>query len=91
MTRDRTTDVLLVLAGPMTAVPLLLFAAGVRRIKLSTMGFLQYLAPTISLVLAVAVYGEPFTSAHVVTFGFIWLALALISWEAFRRERYSAA
>jgi chloramphenicol-sensitive protein RarD len=91
LTHDRTTDVLLVLAGPMTAVPLLLFAAGVRRIKLSTMGFLQYLAPTISLVLAVVVYGEPFTSAHVVTFGFIWLALALISWEAFRRERYSAA
>ncbi len=91
LTHDRTTDVLLVLAGPMTAIPLLLFAAGVRRIKLSTMGFLQYLAPTISLILAVTVYGEKFTPAHAVTFGLIWLALALISWEALTRERYSAA
>jgi chloramphenicol-sensitive protein RarD len=91
LSHDTKTDVMLVLAGPFTAVPLLLFAAGVRRIKLSTVGFLQYLAPSISLVLAVLVYGEPFTSAQAVTFGFIWLALALISWQALRRERYSAA
>lgn len=89
--QDRVTDVMLVLAGPLTAIPLLLFAAGVRRIKLSTIGFLQYLAPSISLVLAVLMYHEPFTAAHVVTFGLIWLALALISWEALTRERYSAA
>jgi chloramphenicol-sensitive protein RarD len=88
---DRATDVMLVLAGPLTAIPLLLFAAGVRRIKLSTMGFLQYLAPSISLVLAVLMYNEPFTNAHAVTFGLIWAALALISWEALTRERYSAA
>ncbi|MBI1211139.1 MAG: EamA family transporter RarD [Alphaproteobacteria bacterium] len=88
---DRVTDLLLVLAGPLTAIPLLLFAAGVRRIKLSTIGFLQYLAPSISLVLAVVMYNEPFTAAHAVTFGLIWLALALISWEALTRERYSAA
>ena len=88
---DRATDFMLVLAGPLTAIPLLLFAAGVRRIKLSTMGFLQYLAPSISLVLAVVLYNEPFTAAHAVTFGLIWLALALISWEALTRERYSAA
>jgi chloramphenicol-sensitive protein RarD len=89
--KDRVTDLLLVLAGPLTAIPLLLFAAGVRRIKLSTIGFLQYLAPSISLVLAVVMYNEPFTAAHAVTFGLIWLALALISWEALTRERYSAA
>jgi chloramphenicol-sensitive protein RarD len=88
---DRATDVMLVLAGPLTAIPLLLFAAGVRRIKLSTIGFLQYLAPSISLVLAVLMYNEPFTTAHAVTFGLIWAALALISWEALTRERYSAA
>jgi chloramphenicol-sensitive protein RarD len=86
-----STDALLVLAGPLTAIPLLLFAAGVRRIKLSTMGFVQYLAPSISLILAVLMYNEPFTAAHAVTFGLIWLALALISWEALTRERYSAA
>jgi chloramphenicol-sensitive protein RarD len=55
------------------------------------MGFLQYLAPSISLVLAVVMYNEPFTTAHAVTFGLIWLALGLISWEALTRERYSAA
>jgi chloramphenicol-sensitive protein RarD len=54
-------------------------------------GFLQYLAPSISLCIAVFVYGETFTQAHAVTFALIWSALALVSWEAFRRERYSAA
>ncbi len=88
---DLFTDVYLILAGPVTAVPLLLFAAGARLIRLSTMGFLQYLAPSISLVIAVFLYGEPFTHAHAITFALIWSALALVSWEAFRRERYSAA
>jgi chloramphenicol-sensitive protein RarD len=88
---DLGTDLLLVLAGPLTAIPLLLFAAGARLVRLSTMGFLQYLAPSISLVIAVFLYSEPFTQAHAVTFALIWSALALVSWEAFRRERYSAA
>jgi chloramphenicol-sensitive protein RarD len=84
-------DLLLILAGPLTAIPLLLFAAGARLVRLSTMGFLQYLAPSISLVLAVFLYNEPFTQAHAVTFALIWSALALVTWEALRRERYSAA
>lgn len=84
-------DFYLLLAGPLTAVPLLLFASGARRIPLFMIGFLQYLAPSISLVLAVFVYGEAFTSAHAVTFALIWSALILVSWEAFRREAYSAA
>jgi chloramphenicol-sensitive protein RarD len=88
---DVTTDFLLILAGPLTAIPLLLFSAGVRMIRLSTIGFLQYLAPSISLVLAVFLYNEPFTHAHAITFALIWSALALVSWEAFRREAYSAA
>lgn len=86
-----TTDLLLIMAGPLTAIPLLLFAAGARLVRLSTMGFLQYLAPSISLVLAVFLYGEEFTQAHAVTFALIWSALALVSWEALRREGYSAA
>jgi chloramphenicol-sensitive protein RarD len=86
-----TTDLLLVTAGPITAIPLLLFAAGARLVRLSTMGFLQYLAPSISLMLAVFLYHEPFTHAHAVTFALIWSALALVTWEALRRERYSAA
>lgn len=84
-------DLLLLFAGPLTAIPLLLFASGARRIPLFMIGFLQYLAPTISLSLAVFVYSETFTQAHGVTFALIWAALALVSWEAFRRERYSAA
>jgi chloramphenicol-sensitive protein RarD len=84
-------DFLLILAGPLTAVPLLLFAAGARRIPLFMIGFLQYLAPTLSLSIAVFLYGESFTQAHAVTFALIWSALAVVSWDALRRERYSAA
>jgi len=88
---DLSTDVNLILAGPLTAVPLLLFSAGARLIRLSTMGFLQYIAPSIALMIAVFVYNEPFTHAHAITFALIWSALVLVSWEAFRREAYSAA
>lgn len=88
---DLTTDVNLIIAGPLTAIPLLLFAAGARLVRLSTIGFLQYLAPSIALLIAVFLYNEPFTAAHAVTFAFIWAALALITWEALRRDAYSAA
>jgi chloramphenicol-sensitive protein RarD len=70
---------LLVGAGIVTAVPLLLFTAGVRRIPLSTAGFLQYIAPSFQLFLAVVVYSEPFTTAHLISFSLIWLALVLYS------------
>jgi chloramphenicol-sensitive protein RarD len=91
MQQNLGLDLLLILAGPLTAIPLLLFAAGARLVKLATMGFLQYLAPSISLLIAVFVYGETFTQAHAVTFALIWSALALGTWEALRRDRYSAA
>jgi chloramphenicol-sensitive protein RarD len=71
-------DLLLMLAGPVTAVPLLLFAAGARRLRLAALGFCQYLSPTLQLLLAVVVYGEPFTPAHLVTFGCVWVAIASI-------------
>lgn len=86
-----STDLMLILAGPLTAIPLLLFAAGARLVRLATMGFLQYLAPSISLLLAVFLYHEPFTEAHAVTFALIWSALALVSWEAIRRETLAPA
>ena len=66
-------------AGLVTAGPLLLFTIGVRRIKLSSAGFLQYLAPSMQLLLGVLVYGEPFTRTHLISFGFIWVALILYS------------
>jgi len=76
------TDLLLLASGLMTAMPLVWFANAIRRLPLTTMGFLQYLSPTLQFLLAVAVYGEPFTRAHLVTFGCIWAALALYSVDA---------
>jgi chloramphenicol-sensitive protein RarD len=73
------THALLMGAGLATAGPLLLFTIGVRRIKLSSAGFLQYLAPSMQLLLGVLVYGEPFTRTHLISFGFIWVALILYS------------
>lgn len=78
-------DMLLVGAGAITALPLWLFAFGARRVRLSTMGFLQYIAPTISLIIAVGIYDEPFDAVRLASFGLIWAALALVSLEMFRR------
>jgi chloramphenicol-sensitive protein RarD len=79
-------DVLLVLAGPVTAVPLLCFAAAARRLPLSTMGFLQYVSPTVQFVLAVAVYAEPFDRARAGAFACIWVAVALFAFDSIRRR-----
>ncbi len=81
---DLATDMLIVATGPVTAAPLLLFAFGARRIRLSTLGFLQYIAPSLTLLLAVYAFKEPFTSLQAVTFGLIWSALALVSIDALR-------
>ena len=71
------TDLLLVAAGAATALPLYWFAHGARRIPLSRVGFLQYIAPTFMLLIGVLLFGEPFTGVEAVSFGLIWLALAL--------------
>jgi chloramphenicol-sensitive protein RarD len=84
------TQALLLLAGPLTAIPLMLFAAAVRRVRLSTMGFLQYIAPTLTMLTALFIYNEPFSQAHAITFGLIWAALALVTFDLLRRD-YSAA
>jgi chloramphenicol-sensitive protein RarD len=81
------TDLLLMSAGVATAVPLLLFAAAARRLKLATIGFLQYITPTLHFLLAVAVYDEPFSSAHLTSFLCIWAGLACYSWDAWRALR----
>ena len=80
-------DALLIAAGVVTSVPLALFAAGARRLPYTTIGFLQYISPSIGIVLAVACYGEHFGPARAVTFGLIWLGLALFSWDAWRQQR----
>jgi chloramphenicol-sensitive protein RarD len=71
--------VLLIGGGLVTASPLLWYTIGVRRIPLSTAGFLQYLAPSLQLIIGVLVYGEPFTGTHWISFGLIWAALLLFS------------
>ena len=74
-------DVLLIGSGPVTAVPLAMFAAGARRIRLSTLGFLQYLSPSITLLLATLGFHERFGRIDAVSFCFVWLALAVVALE----------
>jgi chloramphenicol-sensitive protein RarD len=76
----------LIAAGPITIAPLALFAWAARRIPLSTMGFLQFLAPTISFVIGVA-EGEPFTPLRAASFVFIWGGAAIYAWGAWRKAR----
>ena len=78
------TDVLLVLGGAITAIPLLMFTAAARRLPYSTLGFLQYIAPSLQFMLAVLVFGEPLTRAHIICFAAIWTALVIFSFEGLR-------
>src|SRR5215212_2328 len=83
---------LLVLTGPVTAVPLLLFGAAARRIPLTTLGTLQYLAPTLQFLLGVAVYGEEMPAERWVGFGLVWVALVVFTVDLLRsRPRRSSA
>lgn len=84
---------LLVLAGPVTAAPLLLFGAGVRRVPLTVVGVLQYIQPTLQLVIGVVVFGEAFPADKVIGYACIWAALVLFSAEglwALRQRRADA-
>jgi len=87
--------ILMIAAGPITAIPLLLFAAGARRIRLSTLGLLQFIAPTLQLLLGIWMFHEPFNGARMWGFVIIWAALAFYSVEALLRnwwtEPHSAA
>ena len=84
-------SILLISTGIVTAVPLVWFGHAARYLRLTTLGFLQYLAPTGSFLLGVFLYHEPFTRGHLVTFGLIWLALVIFTWEALDRWRSSRA
>ncbi|KPJ88202.1 MAG: transporter [Spirochaetes bacterium DG_61] len=66
-------------AGAVTALPIIWFAHAVRRIPLATVGFIQYLAPSLMLLLSVTLFREPFTQTHLISFGLIWTALTLYS------------
>lgn len=82
-----TTRILLIAAGPITAIPLLLFAAGARKIPLSILGLLQYLSPTIQFLLGVWLFHEAFSSDRLVGFLMIWAALALYGGEGLWRSQ----
>jgi chloramphenicol-sensitive protein RarD len=84
---SRSLDVLLAGTGVFTAVPLLCFNLGARRIHLSTLGLMQYIAPSGMFLLAVTVYGEPFTAIQGWTFLMIWMALAIYSIDSLRAYR----
>ncbi len=79
-------DLMLAMAGVVTALPLIWFASGARRITYTAVGFFQYLAPTGHFLLAVLVFGEPFTWVQAVTFGCIWTALAVFSADRWRQH-----
>lgn len=83
-------DAFIAASGLLTAAPLVLFNAAARRLPLVTIGVLQYLAPSIAFVLAVAVYGEPFAGVHAWTFGCVWLALGVFAVEAWLASRRTA-
>ena len=81
------SDLLLAGAGLVTTIPLLMFASAARRIPLSLVGILQYIAPTLQFLLGVLVYKEPFTHTQLIGFGIVWMALIIFGVEGFLAHR----
>jgi chloramphenicol-sensitive protein RarD len=84
-------DLLLILAGAVTAAPLLMFAAAARRMPLATLGLLQYIAPSLQFAEAVLLFGEPVRTVHIATFALIWTGCALYAFDSIRASRASMA
>ncbi|MER8843909.1 MULTISPECIES: EamA family transporter RarD [Mesorhizobium] len=82
-----TDTALLIGCGPVTAVPLLLFAFGAKLLRLSTIGIMQYIAPTMVFLIAVLIFDEPFGTTQAVAFALIWAALAVYSWSMLATAR----
>ena len=80
-------SLLLMLSGPLTGFPLILFSYASRRLNLATVGLVSYLNPTLQFLVAVVIFSEPFTRWHAIAFPLIWLALAVYSADALRQER----
>lgn len=89
-TADLRTSALLVFSGVVTSLPLIWFASATKRLRFSTLGVLQYLSPTISFLLAVGVYDEPFTRVSAFAFTCVWLAVGLYSVDLLRGSDASA-
>ncbi|ESZ47719.1 EamA family transporter RarD [Mesorhizobium sp. M0924] len=84
-----TDMALLIGCGPVTSVPLLLFAFGAKLLRLSTIGIMQYIAPTMVFLIAVLIFDEPFGTTQAIAFALIWAALAMYSWSMFRGREIS--
>jgi len=80
------TAILLAIAGPLTAIPLMAFAFGARRVSFVTLGLLQFIAPSLQFATGIA-FGEPFTLLRGVSFALIWAGLAFFAWDTLRRAR----
>lgn len=83
---NQTDTLLLVASGVITALPLLAFAGAARRLKLSTLGFLMYINPTMQFLIALIVFNEPLNTVQLATFALIWIGLALYSWSAWQQR-----
>jgi chloramphenicol-sensitive protein RarD len=90
-TNSLSLNITLICAGIVTTAPLLCFTAAARRLRYSTLGFFQYLGPSIMFVMAVWWFNEPLDQAKIITFIFVWLALALFSFDSFRAYRSTRA
>lgn len=88
---DFNTTALLILAGAVTAIPLLLFATAARRMSYASLGFVQYIAPSIAFLLGVFVYGEPLSSTKLACFVLIWASIAIFCADALRTYRAAKA
>lgn len=91
MTVDRRTDWLLLAAGPVTTLPLVLFTEAARRLKLAILGFLQYISPTLQLLVAVLWFQEPFPRERQIAFAFIWVGIAIFCFDSLRSYFRGAA
>jgi len=81
------TNVLLIIGGPVTAIPLFWFGKAATRIPLSTMGFIQYLSPTLQLIIGLMVFREPFSAVYLASFGLVWIGLMIFSISLMRDYR----
>jgi chloramphenicol-sensitive protein RarD len=84
---SKSIDLLLIGSALVTVLPLIWFNMAAQKLPLSILGFFQYIAPSMSFLIAVFLYGEQFTAGHAVAFSCIWLALALVSIVPFHRSR----
>jgi len=84
------SDSLILIGGPVTALPLFWFGIAATRIPLSTLGFIQYLAPTIQLLIGIYVFSEPFDTAYLISFGLVWTGLGIYSYSVVRGMRQKA-